>query len=957
MIAVASVTALVVAATDTDGDGFDDLIEQFIGTDETQPCNLTATPDDEVTDAWPPDFNDDREVGIADVISLRDKYNTSNGDGSYQTRFDLNADGTVNISDVTIIRNRYGEQCDPPAGTGPGSRINWLGEGWYLHGVNVPWYNWSCDFGCGTSGGVRDPSVNSDLHDAFGDLQNRGIHVARWWTFPGDPWQINEDAQGIPVGINAAAYSDFDEALAIAEEYDIYYVFTLFSSPTSVPSGWLEDPAKRSALAGVLGDLFARYSDNPRVLTWQVFNEPEWHIWNGDVQQADVVSTVAEIADSVHANSNAYVSVGSAHLDGLGMWTGIGLDYYTAHWYDYMSSGGWCARCTDYNTVVDRFDLDAPLVIGEFFAGPGTDALQRFEDWYDKGFAGAWAWSLFWDHTLDELQVDLNAAETFANSHADTGPSAAGAGGTPTATATPTATPTPTVSPPPGSGSFPTDPDLVYFAGDNTADTSVSINGDKFEINGVPTYQGRIWNSSLVEGLLLNSRMVNGAYDDLDGSPPSGMLPWDPRANTEDYIANMDDWRAQGLLGIGLNFQGGSNRCNGLHGDGQSSSVDNNPFGQNGTEAFDDWYANQDSGYARYLARIGSIIRQADDLGMVVILGLFYFGQDETLNDEAAVVAAVDAATDWILDNGWTNVIIEVNNESNIGYNHAILQPSRVDELIARIQQRSSGVSGAHLPDGHLLVSTSGGGGYDPQDDWIQQSDFVLLHGNGQSASGVHSMVDAVRAETVWQANPKPIVFNEDSTSLPNFEAAVEKYASWGFFDNNGYQCVYDGNETNRWTLASATESGYWPLVAEIAGVGAVPTPTPAPGSLAIEAETMALSGYQVDGSQSDWIMLSQSASQGTATEFFPGGSGTYNVTINAVAEDDAQSTMELWIDGALVHSFTFPLGSSSRDPFAEMAGTFSLNPGDEVRLVGYKGQASGTSHARVDSISFVLVP
>ena len=428
--------------------------------------------------------------------------------------------------------------------------------------------------------------------------------------------------------------------------------------------------------------------------------------------------------------------------------------------------------------------------------------------------------------------------------------------GTPTPTLTPTPTPTPT--PPPGGNGFPADPDLVFFAGDGNADTAVSIVGEKFLINGVATYEGRIWNSSVVEGLLLNSRMVNGIYDDLDGSPPGGMLPWDPRTNTEDYVANMPDWRSQGLTAIGANLQGGSNRCNGLHGDGQSNSVDNNPFGANGTQGFDDWYADQDTGHARYLARMGSIIRQADDLGMAVILGFFYFGQDESLDDEAAVIAAVDAATDWILDNGWTNVLIEINNESNIGYNHSILQTSRVDELIARVQQRSSGAAGAHLPQGHLLVSTSGGGGYDPRDQWIGQSDYVLLHGNGQSASGVRSMVDAVRAESVWQADPKPIVFNEDSTNLPNFEAAVEEYSSWGFFDNNGYQCVHDGNESDRWTLGKTTESGYWPLVAEIAGVGASPTPTPVPGSVTVEAEDMALSGYEIDGAQSDWIMLSQ---------------------------------------------------------------------------------------------------
>ena len=64
---------------------------------------------------------------------------------------------------------------------------------------------------------------------------------------------------------------------------------------------------------------------------------------------------------------------------------------------------------------------------------------------------------------------------------------------------------------------------------------------------------------------------------------------------------------------------------------------------------------------------------------MVVILGYFYFGQDERLTDEAAVYRAVDEATKWVLQSGYRNVLIEINNETNVPrYEHEILQPHRV---------------------------------------------------------------------------------------------------------------------------------------------------------------------------------------------------------------------------------------------------------------------------------------
>lgn len=333
-----------------------------------------------------------------------------------------------------------------PAAPGAGSRVSWQGKNYYLQGANLPWNNWGCDFGCGASGtGASSAAAKATLDATFAQAKANGVNVIRWWVFPGSPWQITTDSTGKPTAVNAAVYADFDAALALAAKYDIYLDFVLFSAPSAVPSTWLNDATQRQALANVLGTLFATYRTNTRILSWEVFNEPEWDIWNNVVPQAPTQATVKAIAASVHANSQAKVTVGSAMLDGLPMWVGQGLDFYQAHWYDYMSSGNWCARCTDYSTVKALYNLDAPLVIGETYAGTTTDALQRFEDFYAKGYAGAWAWSLLPARTSDGMNVDLAAAKTFASRHADLGPTA-GSTNSPTPTATP-ATPSPTATP------------------------------------------------------------------------------------------------------------------------------------------------------------------------------------------------------------------------------------------------------------------------------------------------------------------------------------------------------------------------------------------------------------------------------------------------------------------------------------------------------------------------------
>ncbi|MFD2289893.1 hypothetical protein ACFSKN_03195, partial [Mariniflexile gromovii] len=81
--------------------------------------------------------------------------------------------------------------------------------------------------------------------------------------------------------------------------------------------------------------------------------------------------------------------------------------------------------------------------------------------------------------------------------------------------------------------------------------TVVSIEGEKFFINGKPTYQGRKWQGKTIEGLLMNSRMVQGVFDDLNPETAGqwkypDTQKWDADRNTEEFIAAMDAWYAKG---------------------------------------------------------------------------------------------------------------------------------------------------------------------------------------------------------------------------------------------------------------------------------------------------------------------------------------------------------------------------------------------------------------------------
>lgn len=336
--------------------------------------------------------------------------------------------------------------------------------------------------------------------------------------------------------------------------------------------------------------------------------------------------------------------------------------------------------------------------------------------------------------------------------------------------------------------------------------TTVAIVGEEFRINGKPTYEGREWKGHRIQGLLLNSRMVQGTFDDRNPAtvtnwayPDTGK--WDPERNTREFLAALPGWRRHGLLAITLNLQGGSPQ-------GYSSRQ---PWHNSAIEADGSLRAN-------YLGRLERILNKADEVGMVVILGYFYFGQDERLKDEAAVLRATDEATQWILDHGWRHVLIEINNECNVRYDHALLQPARVHELIERVK--------AVRRDGRrLLVSTSYGGGTVPRENVVRASDFLLLHGNGVSdPKRIAAMVRQTRAVPGY--TPKPILFNEDDhfdfeKPLNNFTSAVGERASWGYFDfrmkGEGFDDGYQSVPVN-WGISSARKRGFFKLLAEMIG-------------------------------------------------------------------------------------------------------------------------------------------
>ena len=335
--------------------------------------------------------------------------------------------------------------------------------------------------------------------------------------------------------------------------------------------------------------------------------------------------------------------------------------------------------------------------------------------------------------------------------------------------------------------------------------TRVSIDGENFLIDGKPTYMGGTFRGHSIEGLLMNSRMVQATFDDANPEtrqnwayPDTG--EWDPERNVREFLDALPIYREHGLLAVTVNFQGGNPRGYGRH-----QPWHNSAFTAEGELKPD------------YLDRMRRVMEKTDALGMAVILGVFYFGQDERLRNESALCRALDNAVAWVLERGYQHVLLEVNNECNVKrYEHEILQPHRVSELIERAKRMTR--NGCRL-----LVGTSYGGGFVPLENVVCVSDFLLMHGNGVSdPNRIAAMVE--QARDVPGYRPMPILFNEDDhfnfdKPFNNFIAAVSKRASWGYFDpgENNYHNGFQSPPVN-WGLSTERKRSFFQFLKEMTG-------------------------------------------------------------------------------------------------------------------------------------------
>ena len=301
--------------------------------------------------------------------------------------------------------------------------------------------------------------------------------------------------------------------------------------------------------------------------------------------------------------------------------------------------------------------------------------------------------------------------------------------------------------------------------------TRLSISGTEFLLDGQPTYAGRTFEGHQVQGLLFNVRAVQATFDDANPDtrhhwayPDTG--EWDPDRNTDEFCAALPAWRDHGVLAFTVSLQGGGP----LYVPEIYQAYENNGFTPEGKLK------------PAYATRLERVLSCADELGMVAIVGLFYWVFIPRMRDEQAIWRAAHSALEFLEGTGRQNILIEVANEIEIMVRQTecdLFTYDRQAEMIEKLRESHPGFLYATSHMANVVDPSQG----IPPDSLMTAVDYVLFHGNGTRSPELSTAIRDLKAMPVYQANPKPMLINEDSPAVPNMEAAWTQGVSWGYYD------------------------------------------------------------------------------------------------------------------------------------------------------------------------------
>jgi hypothetical protein len=293
--------------------------------------------------------------------------------------------------------------------------------------VNLPWQSYGCDFGANAwqpRGGLAGGDRRARLEPVLAEVARSGARIVRWFLLCDGRAGIRFDPHGRVQGLDDHVLEDVGLALDLLEGQGLQAMFVLtdflwFARPVTRGGvrlfgkrGLVSRPERRAELLDrVVSPLVARFAHDPRIHSWDAFNEPEWAVLGGGARDprvalraAQMKSYLGDLVRHIRAATCHPVTVGLATPRGLGLVLALDLDFYQWHWYDPVEKRTPLAR------PVGEHRLGRGVLLGEY---PTRGSRRSADDIaaaaQAAGYAACWPWSVLAEDEATDSRACLAA--------------------------------------------------------------------------------------------------------------------------------------------------------------------------------------------------------------------------------------------------------------------------------------------------------------------------------------------------------------------------------------------------------------------------------------------------------------------------------------------------------------------------------------------------------------------
>ncbi len=277
----------------------------------------------------------------------------------------------------------------------------------FLLGANLAWIDYGSDFGVNPWTG--NPGFLSEQHQsAFQENMNWALeHNLSWvrlWVFADGRSGLRYDSNGRISGLEAEVVPGFEAMLNVLPD-GMQVIPTLIdfhiAKDERVVDGvqlggrsnlWSNVNARNAFLQNAIEPFVKAFADDPRILMWDLMNEPDWVIVpHGRITWDEMGSFFQAYVETVSDNTDIPITIGMGTRNSM-LWSRqFEIDVLQMHWYPTTFS----ELSYDFVSIENE---SRPLFLGEF---PGTASelpIQVIQDAQDAGLIGAGFWRL---HTTE----------------------------------------------------------------------------------------------------------------------------------------------------------------------------------------------------------------------------------------------------------------------------------------------------------------------------------------------------------------------------------------------------------------------------------------------------------------------------------------------------------------------------------------------------------------------------